>query len=75
MRAVELPRDLLMLALAHPVAPEGVDGAAFGDRHQPGAGIGRDAEARPFGERDDQSVLRQFLGKVDVARPPGPGPR
>jgi hypothetical protein len=55
---------LLVLALAHPVAPEGVDGAAFGDGHQPGAPIGRDAGLRPFGEGDDHPTaewtLQQF---------------
>ena len=68
-----------MLALAHLVAPEGVDGAPFGDGHQPGARIGRNAGPRPFGEGDDQRVLRQLLGKVDIPHHAGqardePGP-
>ena len=76
---VQRPRDLLVLALAHLVAPEGVDGAALGGGHQPGAGIGRNAGPRPFGEGDDQRVLRQFLGQVDIAHHAGqardePGP-
>ncbi len=71
MRAVKLPRDLLMLALAHLVATDRVDCAAFGGCHQPGAGIGRNAGSRPFGERDDQGVLRQLLCKVDIADDPG----
>ncbi len=66
--AVQLTRDLLMLARPHPVAPDGVDGAAPGGGHQPRAGIGRHAGPGPLGERDDQRVLRQFLGPVDVAQ-------
>jgi len=55
-----------VLALAHLVAPEGVDGAPFGGGHQPGTRIGRDSGPRPFGEGNDQHVLRQLLGKVDI---------
>ena len=78
-RLVQRPRDLLVLALAHLVAPEGVDGAPFGDGHQPGARIGRNAGPRPFGQGDDQRVLRQLLGKVDIPHQAGqardePGP-
>ena len=77
--AVQLARDLLMLALAHLVAPDRVDGAAFGGCHQPGAGIGRNAGPGPFRQGDDQGVLRQFLGEVDIAHHAGqtrdePGP-
>jgi hypothetical protein len=53
----------LLLALAHLVAPEGVDGAPFGDGHQPRSGIGRNAGPRPLGQGDDQRVLCQLLGK------------
>ncbi len=74
-RVVQLPRDLLVLALAHLVAPDRVDGAAFGDGHQPGAGIGRNAGPRPFGQGDDQRVLRQFLGQVDIAHDAGQAAR
>jgi hypothetical protein len=70
-RAVKLPRDLLVLALAHFVATDRVDGAAFGRCHQPGAGIGGNTGPRPFGERNDQGVLRQFLCKVEIAYDPG----
>jgi hypothetical protein len=56
-RAVEpvaqLPRDLLMLALAHLVAADRIDGAAFGGCRQPSAGIGRNAGPGPLGERND----------------------
>ena len=73
------PRDFLVLALAHLVAPEGVDGAPFGDGHQPGARIVRHAGPRPLGQGDDQRVLRQLLGKIDIPHHAGqardePGP-
>ena len=78
-RLVERPRDLLVLALAHLVAPEGIDRATFGDGHQPGARIGRNAGGRPLGQRDDQRVLRQLLGTIDIPDDAGqarnePGP-
>ena len=68
-----------MLALAHLVATDRVDGAAFGGCHQPSAGIGRDAGPGPFGQGNDQGILRQFLCKVDIAHDAGqtrdePGP-
>ena len=77
--AVQLARDLLMFALTHLVATDRVDGAAFGGGHQPRAGIGRNAGPRPFGQGNDQSILRQFLCKVDIAHDAGqtrdePGP-
>ena len=43
------PRDLLVLALAHLVATETIDGAPFGDGHQPGSRIIRNADPRPLG--------------------------
>src|SRR5262249_21761201 len=78
-RLVRRPRDLLVLALAHPVAPEGVDGAPLGDGHQPRARIGRNADLRPFGQGDHQRVLRQLLGQIDTPHHAGqtrdePGP-
>ena len=68
-----------MLALAHLVAPEGVDGAPFGDGHQPGSRIVRNAGPRPLGQGDDQRVLRQLLGTIDIPHDAGqardePGP-
>jgi hypothetical protein len=76
---IQLPRDLLVLARAQLVATDRVDGAAFGNRHQPSAGIGRNTGPGPFGQGDDQGVLRQFLCKVDIAHEAGqtrdePGP-
>jgi hypothetical protein len=38
--------------------------------HQPGAGIIRDAIARPLFECRDESILRQFFGHPDVADNP-----
>jgi hypothetical protein len=75
--AVQGPRDLPVFALAHLVATKGVDGAPFGGGHQPGARIGRNAG--PFGQGDDQRVLRRLLGKVDIPHHAGqardePGP-
>src|SRR5882757_4844964 len=38
--------------------------------HQPGAGVVRDAGCGPALQRCDQRVLREFLGKTDVAHHP-----
>ena len=78
-RLGQRPRDLLVLALAHLAVPEGVQGAPFGDGHQPGSGIVRNAGPRPLGQGDDQRVLRQLLGTVDIPHDAGqardePGP-
>ena len=48
-------------------APELVDGAVLRRRHQPGAGIVRDARLRPALERRHERLLRQILGEADVA--------
>ena len=70
-RFVQRPRDLLVLALAHFVAPKGVDGVPFGGGHQPGARIGWNAGPRPFGQGNHQRVLRQLLGEIDVPHDAG----
>ena len=57
--------DLLMLALAHLVATNRVDGAAFVGCHQPSAGIGRNTGPAPFGQGNDQGILRQFPSVAD----------
>src|SRR6185503_6338145 len=54
-------------------------GAPFGDGHQPGSRIVRNAAARPLREGDNQRVLRQFLGTIDIPHDAGqardePGP-
>ena len=45
-------------------APEVVDAAALGGRHQPGDRIVRDARHRPLLQRGDERVLRQVLGEA-----------
>ncbi len=62
--ALGLVGDLDMLARLHLLAADAVDGASFGDGHQPGARIGGNAGFWPFGECDQQRILCQFLGKV-----------
>jgi hypothetical protein len=36
-------------------------------RHEPGARVARHSQFRPLLERDDESILREILGKTDVA--------
>ena len=76
---LQIPADLLMLAGAHPLATEAVDGAALGRGHKPGAGPVRNPAFRPFGQCGDERVLRQLFGQADVTNHPGqardqPGP-
>jgi hypothetical protein len=47
-----------------------VDGAMFGRGHKPGAGIARNSGFRPALESNNQSILRQLLGKADIADTP-----
>jgi hypothetical protein len=56
-----------VLSRPHPVVPDSVNCAPLGRRHQPGTGIARHAALRPFGERDQQRLLRQLFGPVDIA--------
>ncbi len=64
---LQRPADLGILLLQLAVAPEEVDRPALGDRHQPGAGIARNALGGPLLERGDDRVLGQVLGQADVA--------
>ena len=57
-------RELLRVSL---VAAQQVDGAAARRRHQPCAGVVRDALRRPFLERRHQAVLDNLLRDVEVA--------
>src|SRR5207253_4699354 len=50
-----------------------VHGPVAGRRRQPGAGVARDAVARPPLEGDGEGVLRALLGQVPVARDPDEG--
>jgi hypothetical protein len=52
----------------HPVAPQPVNRTVAGRDGQPGAGIGRDAGARPALGGGRERLLRRFLGEVDVAQ-------
>ena len=65
---LHLVADLLVLVIDQLVAAEVIDAAALGDRHQPRAGIARDAFGRPLLERRDQRILREIFGEADVAR-------
>ena len=69
-RGVEFAAELLVLAVEHPPAPQQVDRPPFAGRHEPGAGIARDAGAWPFLERGDERVMRQVLGRADIADEP-----
>ncbi len=63
----ELACEQFAFARQHVVAPKTVDRAALGNRHQPRAGIARDAFAGPLRERGDERILREFLSDADVA--------
>src|SRR5437899_6660958 len=56
-----------MLAFENLIPAKVVDRAVFRRGHEPGAWPVRDARLRPRFERRDESVLREFLGKADVA--------
>lgn len=45
---LDAARQLLVLLRRELVAAEEIDGAALGDRHEPGAGLVRDALLRPL---------------------------
>ena len=64
---VELARQLVVLAIEPGPAAQQVDGAVLGRLHQPGARVARHARRRPLLERRDQRVVRQVLGRADVA--------
>ncbi len=75
----DVPADLGELALLDLPAPDGIDGAPPGHRHQPGARIGGHAGLRPCVECRNESVLGEFLGPVYIAGHAGqareePGP-
>ena len=63
--------ELGHLAAQRVGAPEVVDTAALGRRHQPGRRVVGDPRHRPLLQRGEQRVLREVLGQVDVTRHPG----
>src|SRR5215510_15947022 len=66
----ELVSELGMLALNEFVSPSAVDCTVLRGGHEPSARLVRDARYRPLLERGDESVLRKFLGEVNVAHDP-----
>ena len=66
----DLAAQLLVLALERLAPAERVDGAVLRGAHQPGAGLVGNARPRPLFQGGHQRVLRQFLGKTDVAHDP-----
>ena len=67
---LELPTELLVLALEPLVSPQQVDRTMLRRSHEPGARIVRDARLRPPLERGDERILRELLGETDVAYDP-----
>ena len=63
----ELVAERLVLALGHPAPPDHVDRLLLRDRHEPGAGLVRDARDRPVLERGDERVVRELFGEAHVA--------
>jgi hypothetical protein len=64
---LELVSKLFVFAIDELAAAEVVDRAAFGDGHQPCAGISRDAGLGPLLERGDERVVREVFGKAHVS--------
>ena len=62
--------ELLVLALEQLVPAEVVDRAMLRGGHEPGARVARDARLRPLLERGDERILREVLGKTDIAHDP-----
>src|SRR2546421_10092540 len=56
-----------MLAFQKLIPAKVVDRAVLRRGHEPGAWVVRDARLGPLFERGDESVLRELLGKADVA--------
>jgi hypothetical protein len=49
------------------IAPNAIDRSVARRHHQPGARVGRGSVARPAFRGDRESLLRGFLGEVEVA--------
>src|SRR5260370_24649405 len=67
---LELASQLLLSALEPRVSAEEVDCRVLRSGHEPGAGVVRDARFRPLLKRSDEGVLRELLGKTDIAHDP-----
>ena len=61
---LDLPGELLLLALERRAAPQQVDRAVLRRGHEPGARVVRHARLGPLLERGDESVLRELLGEA-----------
>jgi hypothetical protein len=68
--ALKATPQFLMLLFGPFVPPQMINRPMLRGCHQPGAGITRDAIARPLFECRDESILRQFFGHPDVADNP-----
>jgi hypothetical protein len=68
---LDLPAELRVFPLEEPHSAQPVDRPVLCRGHEPGARVVRDARLRPPFERRDESVLREVLGKTDVAHHPG----
>ena len=74
LRDLQLVAELLMLALEQRASAQQVDGAVLRRRHEPRAGIARNARFGPLLERGNQRVVREVFGQPDIAddaRQPG----
>jgi hypothetical protein len=60
--------ERLVFVIDEFTAAEVIEGAAFADRHQPGAGIVRDAFGWPLFEGHEQGILREVFRQADTAR-------
>ena len=63
-----IARDDVVLLGQHAAAAQMIERPAFGDRHQPGAGLFRKARRGPMFERGHQGFLRQILSERHVAQ-------
>ena len=67
---LHIERDHLVLAREHAAAAQMIQRPALGGRHQPRAGLFRNAGRGPMLERRQQRILRQLLGQRHIAQHP-----
>ena len=67
---LELATELFVLSIEQRSPAKLVDRTMLGGRHEAGARLVRDARLRPLLERGHQRVVRQILGKSDIAHNP-----